>query len=234
MKALGGAAALALMGPLASIVHAEKEELTPKTLVCPIHYWHEVNDRRDFESYVAGFINDDYFPVSLKDLATYFYDDIKVWPEDKNPIAVTFDDGLLSQYKNAFPVLEEWKLQATFFVMTDYADGAHEYMEHSHLKEIADKGREVAAHGLDMHRSLPTLYSQDRDGWIRNVVGIKKRLEEIIEKPVVSFAYPNGSYDRDTLDLVSETGYKIAVRTGGNYPLLSSSTIFELPRVSRT
>lgn len=130
------------------------------------------------------------------------------------------------------PVLEKWKLRATFFVMTDYADGKHEYMEHSHLREISDKGMEVAAHGLDMHQSLPNLYIQDRNAWRRNIVGIKKRLEEIIEREVVSFAYPNGRYNQNTIDLVSEAGYKTAVRTGGNYPLLSSSAIFEIPRVS--
>lgn len=58
MKALGSGVALAFLGPLASIAYAEKKELTPKTLVCPIHYWHEVSDSNGFESYVAGLITE--------------------------------------------------------------------------------------------------------------------------------------------------------------------------------
>ncbi len=231
LKGLGSCLVLASTGLLAPVVYGE-ETIKPKTLICPIHYLHEVNDRTSFEYYIAGLINNNYFPVALRDIADYFNDNIQVWPEDKDPIAITFDDGLLSQLKNAVPILEKWRLRATFPVMTDYADGVHDYMEHQQLKEISDQGMEVAAHGLDMHQSLPILYNQNRVAWKRNIVDVKTRLEEIIEKEVVSFAYPNGSYDQRTMDLVYASGYKIAVRTGGNYPELSSSTIFELPRVS--
>lgn len=232
---------VAMGGSLVSIVSgeekppaSEEKALENKTLICPIHYWHEVLNKNSFENYIALLMNNNYFPVAIRDLASYFYEDIAVWPGDKKPVAITFDDGLLSQYDNVLPVLEKWQLRATFFVMTDYADGVHRYMEHSHLKEISDKGLEAAPHGLDMHQPLPVLYGRDPAAWRRNIVAVKQRLEEIIGKEVVSFAYPNGSYNQETINLVAEAGYKTAVRTGGNYPILSSSAIFELPRISKS
>jgi peptidoglycan/xylan/chitin deacetylase (PgdA/CDA1 family) len=61
----------------------------------------------------------------------------------------------------------------------------------------------------------------------------KRRLEEILEHPVTSFAYPYGSramYTAETVSLVREVGYTCAC---ANYPGLVEShhSVFELPRI---
>jgi peptidoglycan/xylan/chitin deacetylase (PgdA/CDA1 family) len=82
---------------------------------------------------------------------------------------------------------------------------------------------EIGSHSQS-HPSLPDL---DPSRQRQELANSRVTLEEIIERPVRSFAYPYGDYSRDTLDLVKETGYACActitpghVRSGYNPCLL--------------
>lgn len=60
-----------------------------------------------------------YDPISMKELIELMQGkDIK----KKHPVMVTFDDGFLDNYSNAFPILKELDIPATFFVTTDFID----------------------------------------------------------------------------------------------------------------
>lgn len=210
-----------------SITKAEELSL-PKTLNCPIHYWHEVNSSSQFEKYIGDLIRTDYFPVTLSKIAEYFKTGVQIWPQGKKPMAITFDDGLLSQYRNAEPVLDRWKIAATYAVMPNFwGDGVHKYMNNSQIREIATY-RELASHTLSHHADLPQRRLIDQNSWRQEIVDSKYRLEDIVGKEVVSFVYPLGNYDRATANLVSQN-YEIAVRTGGS-TILTPEELFYLPR----
>lgn len=207
------------------------KELEQKTIVCPIEYLHSVPSEDVFERHLSSLLEKDYFPVAIRDVASSFYNNTPLCPKNKKPVAISFDDSLEDQ-ENAFKVLRRYQATATFFVLTDYADGVHKYLDLSRIREIFDAGYEIGAHGRDMHKSLPVLRVIDPEAWKRNILGVKERLDELLGEPVVSFAYPNGDYDPETVAKVIEAGYKIAVRTGGNYPNLTTSTLFTLPRIA--
>lgn len=232
LKGMVGVALTAASTLVPPITKAEEKESEPKTLICPIHYWHEIYDKDYFRSYLEQLLEAHFFPVAVRDVINYLQEGVEVWDKDTKPVVMTFDDSLLSQLQ-AYGVLMEYKARATFYVLTDYADGVHDYLTHQHIKMIADSGLEIGGHGDDMHQSLPSLRINNPVAWERNIVGVKHKLEDITGQEVVSFAYPNGSYDQKTINLVSKH-YKGAVRTGGNIPLLDRSKIFELPRLSKS
>jgi peptidoglycan/xylan/chitin deacetylase (PgdA/CDA1 family) len=53
----------------------------------------------------------------------------------KNSCLITFDDGWLDNYKNAYPILKEHEIPAIIFVSTDYI-GTHKGFWHESLKTI--------------------------------------------------------------------------------------------------
>lgn len=120
-----------------------RRRLGNKILECPIYYFHQIGDQGSFERFIAPKLENtpdgNYFPVAIRDLAAWFYDGIQVWPEGKRPMAMTFDDSLISQSDNAVPILEKWKLRATFFALTDYQDGDHTYISPARLRQIPSK-----------------------------------------------------------------------------------------------
>lgn len=91
-------------------------------------------------------------------------------------------------------------------------------------------GIEVGAH-TETHPTLAWLSALDQRAEIE---GGKKRLEEIVERPVTEFAYPHGGpydYTRESQVLVREAGFAVACAAfaGGVWP---GSDRFALPRVA--
>jgi peptidoglycan/xylan/chitin deacetylase (PgdA/CDA1 family) len=86
---------------------------------------------------------------------------------------------------------------------------------------------EVGAHTMT-HPFLPaqTLAVQRQEIWES-----KAHLEEIIGRPVVSFAYPYGEYSKETVTLVQETGFACACTTFAS-SVRRYMGRFQLPRVA--
>jgi len=66
-------------------------------------------------------------------------------PQDRPVAAVTFDDGWLDNYTNAFPVLQQYEVPATIFIASNFIDGREYYW--------LERMKLVLAHA---HRALVT------------------------------------------------------------------------------
>ena len=65
---------------------------------------------------------------------------------------------------------------------------------------------EIGAHTLT-HPSLPSFGEQERR---REIAGSRERLGELLGRPPDAFAYPYGDYDRATVRLVEQSGFRHA------------------------
>ncbi|HKG20807.1 MAG TPA: polysaccharide deacetylase family protein, partial [Blastocatellia bacterium] len=100
-------------------------------------------------------------------------------------------------------------------------------------EEIAELSRgslvEVGCHTV----THPQLSSLDTDSQRREISRSKARLEEILARPVTSFAYPYGrecDYTSETVGLVQEAGFDCACTTSVA-PVGRDADPFRLPRV---
>ena len=134
-------------------------------------------------------------------------------------VALTFDDGWESFYKNAFPVLQKYNFSATVFVVTDYIGkfSAWDYQKKRHLNwkqisELSAAGIEIASHSAT-HTDLRGL----NDSRLRHeIINSKKTLEDKLGKPVKYFSYPFGRYDNRAMEMIRTAGYENAyILTGG-------------------
>jgi len=64
----------------------------------------------------------------------------------KTQITFTFDDGCISTYTNAFPILEEHGLLGCLSVVTDRVGASPDYYNWQQIKEMVDSGWEVLSH----------------------------------------------------------------------------------------
>ncbi|NIB43127.1 polysaccharide deacetylase family protein [Pseudomaricurvus alkylphenolicus] len=102
-------------------------------------------------------------------------------------------------------------------------------MSRKQLQQLDEFNIEVGAHTMS-HPILNTLQQTDAK---KEIVGSKQILEELLQKPVDFFAYPNGRYTEDFdnthVDIVRSSGFTGAVAT--NWGAASSTTdMFRLPR----
>jgi peptidoglycan/xylan/chitin deacetylase (PgdA/CDA1 family) len=125
------------------------------------------------------------------------------------PVVLTFDDGYRDFYTDAFPILKKYGVKGTVYVISGFV-GRHNYMFPEQVVEVAKSGLvEVGAHTVH-HVSLKGV-SMKED--LIEIGNSKTDLEKLISMPVVSFAYPNGSFDKQAIEVVKNAGYTSAVST---------------------
>ena len=86
-------------------------------------------------------------------------------------ILITFDDGHLSNFTIALPVLKAHGLRAAFFITTDWI-GSHGFMNEAQICQLRDSGMLIGAHGCS-HRYLAAL---SREEALEEMVRSRQRL----------------------------------------------------------
>jgi peptidoglycan/xylan/chitin deacetylase (PgdA/CDA1 family) len=143
-------------------------------------------------------------------------DDFVAFQEGKaslpaKPILLTFDDGFMSVYHYAFPILKQYGMKATVFVTPDL--DSENFKKHAtvdspltpeQMREMSDYGIAIESHGMT-HRYL-TEMEPDLARW--ELEESKRVLEGIVRKPVQFLAIPSGAYNRTVKRLAKESGYR--------------------------
>lgn len=179
----------------------------------------------NFEAQMQYLAREGYYPIRVSDLADYLLNGSALLSK---PIAITFDDGYLDNYENAFPVLKQLKFPATFFVITQSIDTHREgYMTWDQLEEMAIEGMEIGSHSL----THPDLQGKSREIQTTEIFGSKVMIEARIGTPVKSFSYPASKYDARAIDITRAAGYRAAVTADAQGTLHSANAIYELKRI---
>lgn len=100
------------------------------------------------------------------------------------------------------------------------------YMGKRELRSLADNGMEIGSHSHS-HEFLPTLSTPEQE---YEIIHSKNVIEEILEREVTLFSYPNGKLEEKNILQVKDAGYKGAVTVE---PRTSSvgDDFFQIPRL---
>ncbi len=133
------------------------------------------------------------------------------------PVVVAFDDGLADFYDNALPLLEDFDVPATLYVvagrvgktskwLASEGEGARPMMTWAQVRQLRNSLVELGSHSMS-HAQLDTLpLAQART----EVLLSKALLEDQLQQPVTTFAYPHGYYSKAVRAMVQEAGYTSA------------------------
>lgn len=142
-------------------------------------------------------------------------------------VFITFDDGFSDVFENALPLLRQHGFGSIQFLVADLLGATSEWqkssgelpgtlMDRTQIEDWLAAGQEIGSHTLTHPRLTHVSTSQARE----EIIGSKKKLEDIFGRAVEHFCYPYGDWNPEIRDFVAEAGYKSACITkfGVNTP----------------
>ncbi len=121
-------------------------------------------------------------------------------------ILFTVDDGLLSFYENAWPILKERKIPVLLFVNTREV-GSFNYMSWDQIKELHESGNVEIGNHSHSHEYLVDENSEIiRNDILKSIEIFEKELGENSE----FFSYPFGEYSLEFKKIIKDLGFKYA------------------------
>jgi len=146
--------------------------------------------------------------------------------QERPGVAVTFDDGFADFQKNALPILKQWEIPATLFMVSQRINEDNDWMHTrgfprrpllslEQLREVRDAGVTIGSHTCT-HVRLSEI-SCDKEKLHEELQTSKQELEQALDQEVRHFAYPFGLHDPATVAAVKEAGYKTACSTRSGF-----------------
>jgi len=149
-----------------------------------------------FREQMAWLADNGYHTLTLYDVL-----DPSCRPEKS--VVITFDDGWENNYIHALPILREFGLTATIFVVTGFI-GTPGYLSWEQLRKMADSGISIQSHTVS-HRPLEEVGEAE----VAEELGASKRiLEEQLGIRVDFLSMPQGSWNRGILASARAAGYR--------------------------
>ena len=207
--------------------HHLSEDVTNSEMVSP----------EQFEAQIRALSAAGYTGVSFDELQGYV---LRGEPLPEKPVVITFDDGYLSNYTLAYPILQKYNMKATIFAIgvsfgkdhykdTDYAMTPH--FGAAEAKEMTDSGLiSIQSHTYDMHQWPPyedgsaavrenilPLAGESEEAYVQalteDFTKSRAQLEDATGQPVDVLAYPAGQYSTLAQVTLQELGVHVTLST---------------------
>jgi peptidoglycan/xylan/chitin deacetylase (PgdA/CDA1 family) len=203
----------------------------PGHVIAPILLYHHVSDAGngnryyvtldDFRAQMQALHDWGYTSITVSDLVEVLINGGEL-PD--RPVVITFDDGNINIYQNAFPIMHEMGFTGTLYIVANRLK-SRLFINSEQLQEMTNAGWEIGSHGMS-HNDL-TLDSSI----VRYEIGQSRlTLEEAIGVPVNTFAYPYGKTNEFVTNIVSEYGYRAGMGLGSSWEH-TLGTLFYLSRI---
>lgn len=203
-------------------------------MTLPVYYYHRVGPFRDGappKMNVAPEAFREHMSVLARRARPIPLDELVACAREGRPfpraaVAVTFDDGYRDLMEFALPVLREWRIPATFFVVTGGVGDIDRWnriegvpnepiMTWDDLKRLRDAGMAIGSHSAT-HATLDGLGG---DALRDEVEGSRRDLESRLGLKVAHFAYPQGRFSPEAETAVAAAGYDAGWATRKGRPL---------------
>jgi len=188
-----------------------------------------------FESHIKALCDAGYTSVTFEDLCDFVYIGT---PLPERPVMITIDDGYMSVYETAFPILQKYNMKATVFIIgvfhgqSVYKDALYRIIPHfgdAEAQEMVASGLiSIQSHSFDMHQYKPYEPDSYREG-IRRIRGESRtayieaftadfeaaadQIERVVGARPFVYSYPFGMSNRLSESLLKSMGVRVTLLT---------------------
>jgi hypothetical protein len=169
----------------------------PKTQVCnSIEICHPIEQ---FTSHMKYLSENNYLTLTMEELEMYLDNKIRI---PMKTVVITLDDGI--HMENSVPIVEEYKVYATFFVIT----GSHDASPY-----LNSKYARFESHTDSMHNNYRCSGGNQGSQLLcekkENIVADLKKSQEKLNGSYY-FAYPFFDFNDNIISALKEAGFKMA------------------------
>ena len=182
-------------------------------------------------------LSQNYRVISLRELMENYIS--KGISAPKDVAVITFDDGYLDNFEEAFPILKSLQLPATVFCVTKYIGStwpAHDWGGLAKPMLSAEQMVEMASHGIDFgshghsHAELTSLEPKDLNDELQSS---HQRLTDILGRGPSYISYPFGSFNEFVVKEAERVGFAAGFTVWTKDPQLFSLNRLPIHRNDR-
>ncbi len=226
--------------------HAASKRETKRQVPVMVLFYHRVADENpnDWTISNACFQSQIEWLQQRFDLVTLEEGQRRIAAEHNNrpTVCISFDDGYADNFSTAIPWLLDREVPFTYFVASNHVQSGEPFAHDlkcgrplapntiEQLQEMAQAGVEIGAH-TRTHADLGKIFSEEE--LYDEIVGSKRDLESMIDRPVRYFAFPFGmpeNLSTDAFRIAFQAGFWGVCSAYGGYNLPGDDS-FHLQRI---
>jgi len=154
----------------------------------------------DFAEQMASLRERGFNTTVISDIASKCHN---IKPTSK-PVVITFDDGYISQYKTAAPIMEKHGLLAGFFITVGFV-GQPGFMDWKEIRRLSEAGHLIGSHGMT-HQYLSDMDDAHLNEELRRSKSI---VEEKLGRDICALSLPGGKGGARVTQMAQEAGYSV-------------------------
>ena len=211
-------------------------EVKGELLRLPVVMYHSVQKNKmgeyvitkeQFENDLKTIAENGYTTVNTEDIINYVEKGEEL---PKKCIMLTFDDGHYDNLYYAQPLLEQYGMRASVFIVGEYTDidtnqsevnPNYSYLTWQHIAEMSAKGIfEIQNHSYDMHKVKGRRHGAQKakgesdEEYIVKLTQDLQRLQDAVYDAIgkypTAFAYPLGAVDKKSIVALKSAGIKVS------------------------
>jgi peptidoglycan/xylan/chitin deacetylase (PgdA/CDA1 family) len=153
--------------------------------------------------------------VAMKDFLAWRRGEKSIPPKSA---IITIDDGYVSGYSVAWPILKEFGYPFTLFIYTNYVGVGGKSITWAQLEEMRDAGVDIECHTVSHHDLRHAPKGQDYTAWLHNELYTSKDiLEQKLGIKIVAFAFPYGTHNEIVRKMAMDAGYQALFTVYGQH-----------------
>ena len=191
----------------------------------------------DFEEQLKWLKNNDYIPINTQDLYDWLNGTKKL---DKKSILITIDDGNISTYYLALPLIEKYDFKAVAFIITsrvgektqEWDSTKTQFLGKDILKDILENhpNLELGSHSYALHGRVNNLAPKDLS--VSEISNDVSKSKDILDTDL--YCYPFGGVSDNYIKALKENNYKMAFVFGESKKTRITDDLYKISRITIT